>query len=186
MSVDILRISWDQCVSMVQYCFTFTETMRLVRTDSPGRPPRLSHSSWTMNTGALGLVLFQIFTLSVDYLLELRKRTRRRDWTSFGYTSRFSYNYIYRKTIRHLLQETSKQKKQQQALSQCRPVLADLLTNHLLQMITPSGLPCESHSILSLTATRTKTWILSAKHEEQINNICLVSAPDASNSCGVV
>ena len=26
-----------------------TETRRLVRTDSPGRPPRLSHSSWTMN-----------------------------------------------------------------------------------------------------------------------------------------
>ena len=33
---------------MVQYCFTSTETMRLVRTDSPGRPPRLSHSSWNM------------------------------------------------------------------------------------------------------------------------------------------
>ena len=25
------------------------ETRRLVRMDSPGRPPRLSHSSWTMN-----------------------------------------------------------------------------------------------------------------------------------------
>ena len=25
-----------------------TETRRLVRTDSPGRPPRLAHSSWTM------------------------------------------------------------------------------------------------------------------------------------------
>ena len=33
---------------MVQYCFTSTETIRLVRTDSPGRPPRLSHSSRTM------------------------------------------------------------------------------------------------------------------------------------------
>ena len=31
-----------------QYFFTSTETRRLVRTDSPGRPPRLSHSSWTM------------------------------------------------------------------------------------------------------------------------------------------
>ena len=40
--------SWDQCVSMVQYYFTSTETVRLVRTDSPGWPPRLSHSSWTM------------------------------------------------------------------------------------------------------------------------------------------
>ena len=48
MSVDILRTSWDQCVSVVQYCFTSTETIRLVRTDSPGRPLQLSHSSWTM------------------------------------------------------------------------------------------------------------------------------------------
>ena len=29
-----------------------TETRRLVRTDSPGRPPRLSHSSWTMTIGS--------------------------------------------------------------------------------------------------------------------------------------
>ena len=43
-----LDVGWDQCRSMVQYCFTSTETRRLVRTDSPGRPPRLSHSSWTM------------------------------------------------------------------------------------------------------------------------------------------
>ena len=50
MSVDILRTSCDQCRSMVQYSFTSTETRRLVRTDSPGRPPRLSHSSWTMKT----------------------------------------------------------------------------------------------------------------------------------------
>ena len=48
MSVDILGTSWDQCWSMVQYSFTSTETRRLVRTDNPGRPPRLSHSSWTM------------------------------------------------------------------------------------------------------------------------------------------
>ena len=33
---------------MVQHSFTSTETRKLVRTDSPGRPPRLSHSSWTM------------------------------------------------------------------------------------------------------------------------------------------
>ena len=45
MSVDILGTSRDQCRSMVQYSFTSTETRRLVRTDSPGRPPRLSHSS---------------------------------------------------------------------------------------------------------------------------------------------
>ena len=45
---DILGTGWDQCRSTVQYSFTSTETRRLVRTDSPGRPPRLSHSSWTM------------------------------------------------------------------------------------------------------------------------------------------
>ena len=43
MSADILGTSRDQCRSMVQYCFTSTKTRRLVRTDSPGRPPRLSH-----------------------------------------------------------------------------------------------------------------------------------------------
>ena len=34
---------------MVQYSFTSTETRKLVRTDSPGWPPPLSHSSWTMS-----------------------------------------------------------------------------------------------------------------------------------------
>ena len=48
MSVDVLGTSWDQCRSMAQYSFTSTETRRLVRTDSPGQPPRLSHSSWTI------------------------------------------------------------------------------------------------------------------------------------------
>ena len=42
MSVDILGTSWDHCRSIVQYSFTSTETRRLVRTDSPGRPPRLT------------------------------------------------------------------------------------------------------------------------------------------------
>ena len=41
MSVDILGTNCDQCLSMVQCCFASTETVRLVRTDSPGRPPRL-------------------------------------------------------------------------------------------------------------------------------------------------
>ena len=49
MSIDILGTSWDQCRSMVQYSFTSMETRRLIKMDSPGRPPRLSHSSWTMN-----------------------------------------------------------------------------------------------------------------------------------------
>ena len=48
MSFDILGTSWDQCVSMVHYCFTSTQTIRLVRTESPGRPPQFSHSSWTL------------------------------------------------------------------------------------------------------------------------------------------
>ena len=50
MSVDItIRDNgWDQCWNMVRYSFTSTETRKLVRTDSPGRPSRLSHSSWTM------------------------------------------------------------------------------------------------------------------------------------------
>ena len=43
----ILGTSWVQCWSMVQYSFMSTETRRLVRTDSPGWPPRLSHVSWT-------------------------------------------------------------------------------------------------------------------------------------------
>ena len=47
MSVDVLGTNCDQCRSMVQCCFTSTETVRLIRTKSPGRPPRLSHSSWT-------------------------------------------------------------------------------------------------------------------------------------------
>ena len=34
--------------SILLYVFMSTETMRLVRMDSPGRPPRLSHSSWAM------------------------------------------------------------------------------------------------------------------------------------------
>ena len=54
MSADILGTSSDQCRSMVHYSFTSTETRRLVRADNPGRPPRLSHSSWTMTrTGLL-------------------------------------------------------------------------------------------------------------------------------------
>ena len=50
MSVDILGTNCDQCVCMVQCCFTSTETVRLIRTGSPGQPPRLSHSSWTLKT----------------------------------------------------------------------------------------------------------------------------------------
>ena len=51
MSANILGTNCDQCVSMVQCCFTSTETIRLIRTGSPGQPPRLSHSSWTVWPG---------------------------------------------------------------------------------------------------------------------------------------
>ena len=62
MSVDILGTNCDQYVSTVQCSFTSTETIRLVRTGSPGRPPRLSHSSWTLlwfdNVSADNLLFF--------------------------------------------------------------------------------------------------------------------------------
>ena len=54
MSVDILGTNCDQCLwSMVECCFTSTETVRLIRTGRPGRPRRLSHSSWTLTRTAL-------------------------------------------------------------------------------------------------------------------------------------
>ena len=43
--VDMLGTNCDQCLSMVQCCFTSTETVRLIRTGRPGRPPRRSHNS---------------------------------------------------------------------------------------------------------------------------------------------
>ena len=36
MSVDVLGTNCDQCVSMVQCCFTSTETMRLIRKRGKG------------------------------------------------------------------------------------------------------------------------------------------------------
>ena len=61
MSVDILETSCDQCRSMVQYIFTSAETRRLVRTDSPGRQLRLSHSSWTMIPNARTVAFYCAF-----------------------------------------------------------------------------------------------------------------------------
>ena len=46
--VDILGTNCDQCVCVAQCSFTSTETIMLIRTGGPGRPPRLSHSSWTL------------------------------------------------------------------------------------------------------------------------------------------
>ena len=55
--VDILGTNCDRCVCMVQCCFTSTETIRLIRTGSSGRPPRLSHSSWTLH------ILFSLYVV---------------------------------------------------------------------------------------------------------------------------
>ena len=68
MSVDILGTSCDQCRSMVQYSFTSTETRRLARTDSPGRPPRLSHSSWTMLYVEQGSALYSSYSFVYCFL----------------------------------------------------------------------------------------------------------------------
>ena len=46
--VDTLGANCDQCVCTVQCCITSTETVRLIRTGSPGRPPRFSNSSQTL------------------------------------------------------------------------------------------------------------------------------------------
>ena len=52
--VDILRTNCDQCVSVVPFCCTSTETIRLIRTGSPGRPPRLSHTAPELCGNVLG------------------------------------------------------------------------------------------------------------------------------------
>ena len=45
---DISGTNCNQCVCKVQCCFTSTETVKLIRTGSPGRPPSLPHSSLTL------------------------------------------------------------------------------------------------------------------------------------------
>ena len=83
MSVDIFGTIWDQCRSMVQYCFTSTETRKLVRTDSPGRPPRLSHSSWTMNS-----------CLNQEWPIWEQFRTRQFLMTVYYMTFKWRLNYV--------------------------------------------------------------------------------------------
>ena len=55
--------------SVDQYSFTSTETRRLVRMDSPGRPPQLSHSSWTMRSSRRNLLVLclQLYKAIVDF-----------------------------------------------------------------------------------------------------------------------
>ena len=40
-------LGWHIRDKLVPFCFTSTETIRPIRMESPARPPRLSHSSWT-------------------------------------------------------------------------------------------------------------------------------------------
>ena len=73
MAVDILTTNCDQCRSTVQCCFTSTETVRLIRTEIPGRPPRLSHSSWTLTKTKqkhCNERSFFVFVLSVKVKIE--------------------------------------------------------------------------------------------------------------------
>ena len=56
---------------MVQNCFTSTETIKLVRTKSTGRPPRLSHSSWTLTRGLLKLSPYKSFIPGQDTAAEV-------------------------------------------------------------------------------------------------------------------
>ena len=72
----MLGTNCDQCVSMVQCCFTSTETIRLVRTGNPGRSPRLSHSSWALTSS-----LYQAKKTHLNNsksLKKMRRRTRTR------------------------------------------------------------------------------------------------------------
>ena len=82
MSVDILGTSCDQCRSMVQYSFTSTETRRLVRTDSPGRPPRLSHNSWTIEDCVRIFFPFQASLTSNRTKRTLRGISKGGNWRS--------------------------------------------------------------------------------------------------------
>ena len=96
MSVDILGTSWDQCRSMVQYNFTSTETRRLVRTDSPGRPPWLSHSSWTMACTYYWLLLYSaILRCRAD---SLRSHVILHEWIAF-YSAFFCFCFNIHRSV---------------------------------------------------------------------------------------
>ena len=63
--VDLAGENCDQCVSMVQCCFTSTETLRLNRTGSPGWPPRVQELCETESRSGQPLVLMSRM-VSVD------------------------------------------------------------------------------------------------------------------------
>ena len=52
MSADILGTNCDQCVSMVECCFTSTETVRLIRDGEPRTPT--STLTQLLNSGTNG------------------------------------------------------------------------------------------------------------------------------------
>ena len=54
--------------------FTSTKTRRFVRTDSPGRPPRLSHSSWTMPFCGLPMMMMSWCLMSSDVIWHIRDK----------------------------------------------------------------------------------------------------------------
>ena len=101
MSVDILGTNCDQCRSMVQCCFTSTETVRLIRTDSPGRLPRLSHSSWTMWGAQDGHLDFHTAPeLRVRWeSTRSRKRLARDVWCHFADVTRWPCLWRHRYKI---------------------------------------------------------------------------------------
>ena len=68
MSVDILGTNSDQCVIMVQCCLTPTETVRLIRMESSGWPPQLSHNSWTLAWNVdVAVVLLTVLGCQLTY-----------------------------------------------------------------------------------------------------------------------
>ena len=54
--------------------FTSMKTRRFVRTDSPGRPPRLSHSSWTMPFCELPMMMMSWCLMSSDVSWHIRDK----------------------------------------------------------------------------------------------------------------
>ena len=104
MSVDISGASWDQCVSMVQYWFMSTETIRLVRTG------QLSHSSWALgmydatHLNWCKLSLMQHFSTDATHLnwcnYHWRNTSRLTLWTT---TDATHLNWCKLSVMKHIL-----------------------------------------------------------------------------------
>ena len=73
MSVDLLGTNCDQCRSIVQYCFTSTETIRLVRMDSPDGHLD-SHTApelWLWVDGAIWFTLYMHESMECVFMRRL-------------------------------------------------------------------------------------------------------------------